>query len=624
MNALSAEIQFADGTEYVATVAFATSSGDTPSNQLFRARLADASYERSVSFAVHRGDGARVPAVQEIVLINADGALDSWLDRTIKDRTVILKSGRVDAPYSTWTVRQRAIVDKISLASRTTISIKFRAKLQVLEKQATPAWVTAPNPEVVGSRRPVAIGKGLYFGGVLYQHYSNFERFYSVSDWPIHSITNWWSRYNTVTPGYYVQGIPEAIYGLRRRSTTTNLGPDDRMCLEMRGAIRLGTEMLGADGEFSSWTAGVPDGWTVSAGSGTVTESPTGSARIDGEDVFIIWDGLVKGQLYHVEVLTYSVDAGVFQIMNSGTVLHYEPGDTYFFLSPRVWRLTFEAYDTELRIGVPVSATGTVVVDRVRLWPATPVDKIQAWVEHLVIDRGGLVTADLDSSSLEELETAKPYDLAFANEQGIETDDLLLRALDSLNAALFEGLDGRLKAAWLQDPTSMSSSGTIYDADLILGQSWEWEDDDADGLSTSLRYSVNYAQLTANEIQALQSFVTLPQATVESLRRADRKVYATTATHSHYQRASEQDAAQTLIVDTTSAQNEVNNRCGLFASRRKMGGASLRDLAKFEAMEPGQCWTVESTRWGTFKVFVLLIGGTLLGTTPIIRIRVWR
>lgn len=623
MKILAAEIDFADGVEYIATAAFATSGTDTPANKLFRARMADVTFERSVSFAVWRGDRTILPAVQELVIPNADGLLDAWLDRDIKDRQVVLRSGTPDQPYSTWAVRARLTGDRIAQAGRTSITIKFKSKLSRLDKQATAVWPdTTPNTEVRGARKPIAIGELAYAGGVLYQHYSNFERFYSVSDWPIYGISTWWSRYAFgLSTGYFVQGIPEAIYGLRRRSTTSNPGPDDRLCLEMRGAVRYGAELLGADGEFTNWTGDVPDGWTVVENNGAVTQAPTGSARISGEEPIIVWDGLTVGVAYQIEVLTTTVETGAWEIRNGATLVHYEPFDANFGV-PRIWRVSFVATDTELSIGIPVGASGTLVVDRVRIWPITPVDRIQGWVEHLCVDRGDLSDADLDSTSLAALEAAKDWKLAFANPQGIGNSELLWKALDSLNAALFEGVDGKLKATWLQDPSGMDSAGTITDDDLV--ESWEWDDDEMDGLSTSLIYAVNYAQLSESELQTLLSYVSLSQPTIEALRRADRRVSSTVTPGAHYVRAADQDPAPSLLVTLADAQSEVDDRCGLADSRRRFGRAALRDRAAFASMEPGQAWTVESERYGTFQVFVVLVRGTLLSSEPILRVRVWR
>jgi hypothetical protein len=624
MKILAAEISFGDGTEYIATAAFATAGSDTPANKLFRARLSDVQFERSVSFALWRGDRSIVPAVQDIVLPNADGALDAWLYRDIKDREVVLKSGTIDEPYSTWAVRARLTSDRIAQAGRTALVIKFKSKLQRIDKQATSAWSTAaPNAEIRGIRSPIAIGQLAYAGGVLYQHHSNTQRFYSVSDWPIYGISVWWSQYLIgVTPGYYVQGVPEAIYGLRRRTTASNPGPDDRLCLEMRGAVRLGTELVGSAGEFTSWTGDVPDGWSVSEGpGGLVTEFPTGSASISGEDTWITWTGLEVGKTYQIEVLTSALYSGVFQIRNGAADLYYQPYDTAL-ADPRVWRVTFIAGDTSISIGIPESATGNVSINRVRVWGATPVDYIDAWVRHLCIDRGGLVSADIDSASLAALESAKPYAMAFANDQGAQNSELLWKALDSLNAALFEGIDGTLKSAWLQDPSDMKPVGTITDDDLA--ESWEWEDDEMDGLSTSMRYATNYAQLSASEIQTLQSAVTLSQATVEALRRADLGVSSTVAPASHYSRSAESDAAKSLLVATADAQDEVDERCSLAGARRHFGRCALKDRPAFAAMEPGQSWTVVSARWGSFDVYVVLVRGTLLGSEPVLRLRVWR
>lgn len=624
MKLLAAEIDFADGMEYVATSTFATAASDTPANQLFRGRLKDVAFERAVSFAVWRGGRQLAPVVQELVLLNADGALDGWLNRGLRDRTVILKVGIEGTAYSTWTVRARLTADKIVQANRTTLVIRFRSKLQRLEKQATAAWpATTPNTELRGTRRPIAVGKLTYGGGVLWQHLSNFERFHAVSDWPIHSIAQWWSRYTfNSTPGYHTQGYPEAIYGLRRRTTTSNLGPDDRMCLEMRGAVRLGDNVLESIGDFKNWTGGDPDGWTVTRGSGVVYEDPSNAVRLDGEDVWIAYDGLDIGQMYQVEVLTTSVEDGVWQIQNGATVLHYQPFDANFTFSPRVWRVSFVATSDTLSIGIPTGATGDVSIDRVRLWPITPVDRVKAWIEHICIDRGGMVSDDLDSASLTALETAKPYDMAFASEQGVDLHELLWRVLDSLNSCVFEGVNGKLKVTRLLNPAGEIAVGTIVDDDLAVG--WQGEDDDMDGLSTTLQYGTNYAALSESELQSLQAVLAIPAATVEALKRRDRKAFSTTTPHSHYQRASDAEPSPTLLVATADAEAEVASRCALASTRRRFWSATLKDKSKFAAIEPGQVWEVVSSRWGTQKVFVALVRGTLRGSEPVIQVRVWR
>jgi hypothetical protein len=621
---LAAEIDFADGMAYVATSTFATAAGDTPANQLFRGRLKDVAFERAVSFAVWRGGRQLAPVVQELVLLNADGALDGWLDRGLRDRTVILKVGVEGTAYSTWTVRARLTADKIVQANLTTLVIRFRSKLQRLEKQATASWpVSTPNTELRGTRSPIAIGKLKYAGGVLWQHLSNFERFHAVSDWPIHSISQWWSRYTFgVTPGYHVQGYPQEIYGLRRRTTTSNLGPDDRMCLEMRGAGRLGTDVLAAIGDFKSWTGGDPDGWSVTRGAGLVYEDPTDCVRLDGEDVWIAWTGLTLGQAYQIEVLTRSVEDGVWQIQNGATVLHYQPFDANFQFSPRVWRVSFVASNATVSIGVPTSATGDVSIDHVRIWPITPVDRVKDWFEHICIDRGGMVSDDVDSTSLTALEAAKPYDMAFAAEQGVDLHDLLWRVLDSLNAGVFEGVNGKLKVTRLVDPAGELAIGDIIDDDLAVG--WQGEDDDMDGLSTTLTYGVNYAALSESELQSLQAALTIPAATVEALKRRDRKAFSTTSPHSHYARAADADPSPSLLLETADAVAEVSGRCALASTRRRFWSATLKDKVKFASIEPGQIWNVTSARWGSFKVFVALVRGTLRGSEPVLQIRVWR
>jgi AraC-like DNA-binding protein len=170
------------------------------------------------------------------------------------------------------------------------------------------------------------------------------------------------------------------------------------LCVFASGALLLGTEILGSDGTFDNWTAGVPNGWTLTQNSGTVTQLGS-AALIDGGDVYINRAGLTIGQRYYVEVTTTDVSGSAFEVLNGGVSLIYQTVDVLFTASVRCFRASFVASATTLSIGVPVSSTAALVVDSVRLWPATPVSQFRSWIEHLMIDRAGIAAGEIDLAS---------------------------------------------------------------------------------------------------------------------------------------------------------------------------------------------------------------------------------
>lgn len=620
---LSAEIQFADGTEWVASEAYTSGNGDTPSNVAMRPRLFDPAFERALSFATWRGDRGVAPVIQEISVLNADGALDSWRSRTIRDREVILRVGTRVQSHVTWTVVARLTGERIELG-RDAIRIVMRSKLARMDRQLTGVWpASTPATSLRSRNKPLAVGPLLYGGGVLWQDNAavNGERYYAVNDGPIAGIDWWASTHGMEGEGWSSQAMPIDVHGVRRRSVAPWAGPDQKLCVEMDGALRMGTERLGANGLFTTWTGGEPDGWDVVALNGTVSEV-AGTAQIVGDEIDITWAGtpLTVGTWYWVEMRLTGINSGAVRLKCGGVVLVTAIADQALggaHSTEKCWRAYFQAAGTDLVINVPAATWTIANVNSVQLWDASAVTSLFTWVLWLT-ERCGLSILDINTTRLLAASSARPFAFSYFAEQGANALELLYRLLDSVNAGVFEDLSGRLQVIILSDPAPGSPVATITDDDLVEGL--VWDDDTADGLSTSLVVGRNYVVLSEEESAPITS---LP-GVLDQLRREDLRVQYTGSLPAEYARSRDAAASDTLIATQAHGQTEIDARCGLYATRRFFGSMAVRWRTGFESIEPGRVVDLVSQRYGTHRFLVHRVAGTLLATTPVLQLGVWK
>lgn len=143
-------------------------SGGTP-REVFPGRVAadrDVEVGRAVSCWVWGGQVQASPG--QLVLVNADGALDGWAELAWRDADVILRRGHEGDAYSAYTVWSRGLVDSITLDDAT-VTLQLADPLaqvdRPLQRRLYPD--THPNAQARGRPRPIAIGRPLYCEGVL-------------------------------------------------------------------------------------------------------------------------------------------------------------------------------------------------------------------------------------------------------------------------------------------------------------------------------------------------------------------------------------------------------------------------------------------------------------------------
>ncbi|MFC7515100.1 hypothetical protein ACFQUU_08800 [Herbaspirillum sp. GCM10030257] len=156
-------------TFYLSDTDLATTPTDTPANQAFVPRLIDAGRLGVNAFSDGRTGGGTKLETGEIVIANADGVLDDWINYSFDGRPVKIRSGEPGAAYPAgFALILSGTVESID-ASFETIIVRLRDKQFILDKpvlsnqyagnNALPNGLEGLATDLKGRRKPRAYGK---------------------------------------------------------------------------------------------------------------------------------------------------------------------------------------------------------------------------------------------------------------------------------------------------------------------------------------------------------------------------------------------------------------------------------------------------------------------------------
>lgn len=168
---LTAAIDAAGTTQtfYVADDRLVTGAADTPAHTAFEPRLSDAGRLGRHAYSDGRTGGHTRLETGEIVIANADGALDGWLTWSFDGRAVTIRSGAAgDAYPSAWTTVLTGTAEGIE-ADETRIIMRLRDKSYRLDVPASasvyagtnslPSGLEGTAGDIKGQRKPVLYGQ---------------------------------------------------------------------------------------------------------------------------------------------------------------------------------------------------------------------------------------------------------------------------------------------------------------------------------------------------------------------------------------------------------------------------------------------------------------------------------
>lgn len=390
-----AKIEAAGGDRYVASDWYATRPTDDPPNVFMQARLSAVPYEGGLSFAVWNRNGG-LPAISEVELINVDGDLDSWLDEAWKGVRVTFFAVQARQPWSTAEPIAAATVDHIVSVGESRIRLVCRSAAELLDKPVTVAYADdIPNTQLRGQPKPLTFGHVRWCDLVAYRTdggTGSTRAVLDVADGPIEGVVQILERGAALveqpdpglTFGGWWNNQGNNGYGVRARDSSY------RLAAEVRGQVRRREQLL-AEAELSPSFDSV---WELSIFDGSISYSG-GGVRIEGDGVadhYIaqVLTGLTTGALYQIEVELDS-QAGSANIDLDGAVLRtIEAAGGYKVVC------SFEAAASavELRFGIFVGQTGTLIVTAIRCYACTRIDTL-AEVLLFAASRVGIDTSEV-------------------------------------------------------------------------------------------------------------------------------------------------------------------------------------------------------------------------------------
>jgi hypothetical protein len=210
---ITADITAHNGTStltlYFATQAYVTKATDTPASTFYDGRIKQPGNIQRTTFKNRATFGMSEVGYGELVLVNADGALDSLLTYGFAGFPITIKRGvmtpRAAAP--TWTTVLTGIMDSVDF-SWGEVSIKVRDRQQELTNphqanryggtNALPAGLDGVATDLKGKPKPVLYGK---VRGIAPPCVNTTRLIYQVSDGVINSVDGVYDRGVALTAG---------------------------------------------------------------------------------------------------------------------------------------------------------------------------------------------------------------------------------------------------------------------------------------------------------------------------------------------------------------------------------------------------------------------------------------
>lgn len=587
------------GVRYEGTAHYATLPTDTPANQLFGARLLQAVYERAVSFVVWTRATTAAP-VSELVLINRDGALDTWPEYSWRGVQITLKLVAQRAAYSTATTVGQVTVERCGASGQSRIRLVCRSALERMAKPITRTYSQSiANEQLRGQTRPITLGHVRWSD-------PRPQRLHSVSSRGLYDVAD---------------DIYEALVEVRSRGAlqteqpapllpTGGFFPDIDQCFgfhygqqlyklaaEVRGQLRRGAQLV-ASPTFPTGTGGDPDDFDVlEGGAGAVTWLGAGSVQIDGDGTaptYVAQDlSLTAGALYQIELEVVAQTGTATLFYGSAHVRDFET------VGLRTLVATFTATATaDVRVGYDTGAAGSLQIAAVRVYRVYRRDSLSE-ILRFIASRCDLTDADIDLTACAAIESETPYRLAFATTSEFNGDALARLAAQSYGCALYQSRSGKLVPIRLAAPAA--SPDYEIPARLIVGEI-EREPDDAPGLSTRLNWGRNYQRHADDDMSGITDADLRAQ-----LAREVSTVTTTVTLHANYADAAERAPIETLLSDVGDAQDEIDRVCGLYTVARSFWTLRVRTDRAMDSylIEPGQTLRITHPRAG-------LAGGKLV------------
>ncbi len=504
-----------------ATEPFITSTAGTPANTLYEGRVAktsDPTIKSEASTWVD-GGGSASTTLGEIVLNNGDRELLYLGDLILRDRPAEFFFGdETDVlDPSTCTPYSAGTLDRHSDLADETVKVIFGDMMLKFDQSAAngryASWIQEVS--LVDRSKPLCLGKALNTDPVIVDTALGYNDVHDGAIFAVDAVSD--------------QGDPDVVtvdYTLRDNGFDRVFPPVGKGAATIRGGVKLGAVLFSES--FSAWSAGAfdpnPTGWTVSGESGSgerVYERTSGRCAIrksgGGTAVYLERNiALISGTKYVcVANCTYwsmgaiefrtATGAGVQSSVLFSLDSSKRDGVHSFCFTPAVSH-------THLRIRIEASVTAEAEFESIAVYPATLIEQLEDWITEIAVTRAGLLTADLDSTSIAAMNALLPYKLGYYNRDTVMRRQLLVETMNSFCGWIGPDRLNKLSVGRLQEPSSTPVL-TLTEDDLF--DDWAREPDRAPKLTLAIGAARNWTRHTDAD------FAGAVPATTKALLRAE-------------------------------------------------------------------------------------------------------
>jgi len=522
--------------------------GDTPANTEYIPCIQSVPWSIAASDHLHRSGGGADP-ISSLVLSNPSGALDLLMSRPIRNTqmsfVLVPPSGSITADGTEIGIQYG---DRVESYSRGLFRVRITSLMARLKK---PVGLISGGYDAEAQRRSIVIGDVASVSGERISEAQMYQRLNDLPWWGFSAVLE---AGLTVDPADYRRAnVVPHFQGLDLDAAITG-----KMSITTRGSLWLidqqPEDQLIANPEFSDWTGGNPDDWTV-------TESPTASqvlqdgasarARFssDGTALLVAQTILTNGLKYYVDVECFAWVSGTLDVKCGGvTIMSID--------SAGMWQRAFTATGTDLTFSAPGGGCD-IILESARCYRAEETNKINHALYHLIANRAGVVLARINDTSFDDLATAAPWTIGAEIDGNASIYDVARQALDSVCGDLWVDLQGFFRANRLRNPAGETPVAQ-FDASNIVPGSVTIRQDQLGGLRTRIVYGRNFSVLEDADINPSVS-----AADRVILKRGPQIAATLTEPNVHYELTGAGTPRDSWIRNSTDAVDQLDHEVGL-------------------------------------------------------------
>lgn len=563
---------------------------------------------QSVPFSVaasdhlHRSGGGADP-ISSLVLSNPGSVLDLLMSRPIRNTQMSFVLVRPGGSYvADGNEIGIAYGDRVETYANGIFRIRITSLMARLKQ---PVGLLASSYDLQNQRARIVLGDVASVSGERVSEAENYQR---LNDLPWYGLSTILEAGVAVDAADYKRAT-QPFQGLDLDAAITG-----KLSITMRGSLWLidqqPEDQLIANAQFSDWTSGNPDGWTV-------TESPTASqvlqdgsnerARFssDGTALIVKQDVLTIGLKYYVDIECTNLIGGALDVKCGGaTIMQID--------AVGFWQRAFVATGTDITLSAPVGGCD-VILESVRCYRAEETNKINHVLYHLISNRAGIVLNRINDESMDALATAAPWTLGAEIDGNASIYDVARQALDNVCGDLWVDLAGFFRANRLRNPAGETPVAQ-FDASNIIPGSVTIRQDQLGGLRSRIIYGRNFAVLEDTDIDASVS-----ASDRVALKRGPQFATTLVEPNVHYELTALGTPRDSWIRESADATDQLDHEMGLASgdspamlvewSAAVDPNIGLADLQPFEAVSIKTA--VPTLRYGR-NVLLLGISGDLV------------